>query len=201
MLPQVYLCGGSSSGSPTVGPGSTASKLGIKSACRLVPVHPHDRHLLGVEWQGECYVDGALPFGLRSAPKIFTAVADALQWIMMNEGVSLIEHYLDDFITMGPPDSGECGRNLDRILAICRDLGVLLALEKLEGPSHCLTFLGIEMDTLACKLRLPADKLCRLKATLAEWSARRSAVGVAYRHLVACLSGCETGESIPKKDD
>ena len=39
------------------------------------------------------------------------------------------------------------------------------------SPS-CLTFLGIEMDTLACKLRLPADKLCRLTVTLAEWSAR-----------------------------
>ena len=49
------------------------SKLDIKLAYRLVPVHPQDRYLLGV---GAYYVDAALPFGLRSAPKIFTAVAD-----------------------------------------------------------------------------------------------------------------------------
>lgn len=35
-----------------------------------------------------CYVDGVLPFGLWSAPKIFTAVADALQWVMVDKGVS-----------------------------------------------------------------------------------------------------------------
>ena len=29
-------------------------------------------------WKGKLFVDGALPFGLRSAPKIFTALADAL---------------------------------------------------------------------------------------------------------------------------
>ena len=34
-------------------------------------------------------------FGLRSAPKIYTAVADALQWILMRVGIELI-HYLDD---------------------------------------------------------------------------------------------------------
>lgn len=49
-----------------------------------------------------------------------------------------------------------------------------LATEKLEGPSHCLNFLGIEMGTIACELRLPADKLGRLKTSLALWSTRRS---------------------------
>ena len=57
-----------------LGRGALLAKLDIKG---LVPVHPQDRYLLGVEWGGAFYVDGALPFGLRSAPKIFTAVADA----------------------------------------------------------------------------------------------------------------------------
>ena len=44
------------------------AKLDIKSAYRLVPVHPHDRHLLGVKWEEGYYVDGMLPFVLRSVP-------------------------------------------------------------------------------------------------------------------------------------
>ena len=35
-----------------------------------------------MKWVGKLYVDKALPFGLRSAPKIFKAVADAMQWIL-----------------------------------------------------------------------------------------------------------------------
>ena len=152
-----------------LGKGALLAKLDIKSAYRLVLVHPHDRYLLGVEWKGACYVDGMLHFGLRSAPKIFTVVADALEWIIRQNGVTLIDHYRDDFITMGPPDSETCGQNLDRILAVYRELGVPLAIDKLEGPSHCLTFLGIEMDTQRGVLRLPTDKLSRMKVLLAQW--------------------------------
>ena len=44
----------------------------------MVPLHPHDQYLLGVQWEGSTYIDLALPFGLRSAPIIFSAVADAI---------------------------------------------------------------------------------------------------------------------------
>ena len=52
-----------------------------------ISVHPEDRHLLGMEWDGKWYVDTALLFGLSSAPKIFTALADGLIWIMFSQGV------------------------------------------------------------------------------------------------------------------
>jgi hypothetical protein len=55
------------------------AKVDIKKAYRMIPVHPADRHLLGMQWDGQLILDAALPFGLRSAPKIFTAVADAAE--------------------------------------------------------------------------------------------------------------------------
>ena len=157
-----------------LGKGALLAKLDIKSAYRIVPVHPHDRQLMGVEWKDAHYVDGALPFGLRSAPKIFTAIADALQWIMRQNGVSMVEHYLDDFITMGPPGLTVCRQNLERILSTCEELGVPLAEDKLEGPTCCLTFLGIEVDTQTGMLRLPAEKLSRMKDMLSQWSMKKS---------------------------
>jgi len=72
-------------------------------------------------------VDATLPFGLRSAPKIFTAVADALEWILRLRGVRNVKHYLDDFIVVGPPRSLECKENLDTIRCTCRELNLLLA--------------------------------------------------------------------------
>ena len=39
----------------------------------------------------------ALPFSLWSAPKVFTAVPDTLQWVMGYRGVLAINHYLDDY--------------------------------------------------------------------------------------------------------
>ena len=45
--------------------GCQLAKIDIESAFHNVPVHPHDRHLLGLSWNGAQYVDSALPFGLR----------------------------------------------------------------------------------------------------------------------------------------
>ena len=45
-------------------------------------------------WRDKLYADTTLPFGLRSAPKLFNAVADALQWIMEYNGVLELVHYL-----------------------------------------------------------------------------------------------------------
>lgn len=53
-------------------------------------------------------MDKTFPFGLRSAPLIFTVVADALQWVMEEGGVTFAEHYIDDFIMLGVPDSDDC---------------------------------------------------------------------------------------------
>ena len=58
-------------------------KVDIKETYSMVPIHSDDRHLLGVWWNGCVYIDRMLlPFGLCSAPKIATLVADALQWIL-----------------------------------------------------------------------------------------------------------------------
>ena len=46
------------------------AKIDIAHAYRNVPMHPTDRYLLGMQWKNEIYMDAALPFGLRSAPKI-----------------------------------------------------------------------------------------------------------------------------------
>ena len=68
--------------------GTLTAKMDIKQAYRMVPVHPADRRLLGMKWEGKIYVDKTLPFGLRSAPRIFSSLADALMWIMKQRGMS-----------------------------------------------------------------------------------------------------------------
>ena len=85
--------------------GTLLAKMDIQSAYRLLPIHPDDRHLLGMRWRGSVSVDAALPFGLCLAPKIFSAVADALLWVMFCMVVSSAIHYLDDFLFCGPAGS------------------------------------------------------------------------------------------------
>jgi len=38
-----------------LGPGAKMAKLDVRSAYRIVSVHPQDRHLLGMMWDGKVY--------------------------------------------------------------------------------------------------------------------------------------------------
>ena len=152
-----------------LGNASLLAKIDIKSAYRLIPVHPSDRTMLGMQWNGNLYVDCMLPFGLCSAPKIFNVVADALEWCIAQKGVHHIFHYLDDFLVMGPPNSSDCQESLHILEALCAKLGVPLAPEKRDGPASILVFLDIIIDTIRGELRLPADKLQRLIDSVTTW--------------------------------
>ena len=180
-----------------LGTGSLMAKVDIAQAYRNVPVHPEDRPLLGMKWGDVTLVDKVLPFGLRSAPLIFTALADALQWIIQRHKVEMVFHYLDDYITIGPPDSDGCQRSLSAIVTTCKGLGVPLEEDKCEGPATALTFLGMELDSVAKTIRLPDSKLSRLKELLDEWKGKKSNQKerpvVTNRFSPACLQGYQAG--------
>ena len=154
----------------TLGRGTLLAKADIKSAYRLVPVHPDDRLLLAICWRDTIFIDTMLPFGLRSAPKIFNALADALEWVLRSAGIQHVFHYLDDFIILGTPSSSQYESDFHRFRITCEHLGVPLAPHMLVGPT---TFLEINIDTVTGQLSLPQDKLTRLTRTLEEWGNRR----------------------------
>ena len=151
---------------------SLMAKLDIKSAFRLCPVCPSEHHLLGMYWQGQYYYDKVLPFGLRSAPFIFNCLAEALEWLARQQGITHIHHYLDDFFIAGTPNTNQCSQHLSTLTALCEQLGIPLAQDKQEGPTTLLEYLGILLDSSALEARLPLDKLNDIKSSLAKWSLR-----------------------------
>ena len=60
--------------------------------------------------------------------------------------------------------------------------------KKTEGPSHCITFLGILIDMNAFELRLPAEKCQRLQSLLQSWSTRKSCMRRELESLLGHLS-------------
>ena len=77
-----------------LGRGAVRTKFDVEAAHRNIPVHPSERVLLGMKWWGKYYVDLALPFGLQSAPYLFSSVADMVEWILKNS------HKVPDCITL-----------------------------------------------------------------------------------------------------
>ena len=100
-------------------------------------------------------------------------MANALEWCLHQRGIELIYHYLDDFIAIGAPSSDKCQTSLDMLDEVCTTLHVPLARQKREGPSTCLAFLGIAINSIESILKLPEEKLERLVQELRRWRDRK----------------------------
>ncbi|XP_055338425.1 uncharacterized protein LOC129588283 [Paramacrobiotus metropolitanus] len=139
-----------------MGIGALMCKQDIKHAFRLVPVRPADWPLLGYKVGNHYYYDIVLPFGGRSSPRLFCMISDALHWIVANvSGKFSILHYVDDFFIVELTVEA-CQFIVNLLLQIAQDLGIPFSPDKAEGPSTCLPFLGIILNSVSQTLSLPA---------------------------------------------
>ena len=104
-----------------LGKGCTLAKTDVRSAFRIIPVHPKEHHLLGMKWRGEFYVDCCLPLGLASSCRSFEKLSTAMEWVARNKlDIPYIIHILDDFLISAESPS-KCRTSLQNFLHFCED--------------------------------------------------------------------------------
>jgi hypothetical protein len=90
-----------------------------------------------------------------------------LQWVVETRcGLHSIDHYLDDFILVGKKFSNDCSTLMNTFMNVCDELGVPIAENKTVGPSNIITFLGFIIDTVLMMVRIPEEKLQKLRHLL-----------------------------------
>ena len=150
------------------------AKSDIQSAFTLVPINPSDYHLLGFQWRKQYYYYTTLPQGAASSCYIFECIATAIQWILTHHyGMSNVIHYLDDFLFMNTTTQA-CQSMLDSFHELCQDIGVPINVNKTEGPTTKIIFLGIQLDSVHNKATLPLDKVRRYTALMQDLLQRKT---------------------------
>ena len=72
-------------------------KVDLKDAYLTVPIHTSHRKYLRFSWNGSNYQFKVLPFGLSTAPRIFTKIMRPVMAKLREQGLRLII-YLDDIL-------------------------------------------------------------------------------------------------------
>lgn len=191
-----------------VGVGALLAKTDLENAYKQVPIHPDDFELLGFQINNEFYCDKTLPFGLSYSCNLFEKFekfSSSLQWILENKfDVQYCVHILDDFLFVGPPNSPECAKALQSFRTLAQDINIPIQEEKTVSPTTVLTFLGIEIDTVKCEVRLPEDKLTSLKEVLSRFMCKRTAtlqeLQSQSRAAELCLCSSAPRENFPQKN-
>jgi hypothetical protein len=149
--------------------GMFATTLDLTSAFHHVPVEPGLRVFLNFRYDGHYYRYCGLPFGLRSAPRIFSKALRACVCAMREAWDVHIFQYMDDLILLS--SSSERLREITgKAVRFLRWLGwtVNLTKSKME-PTQTPTFLGMEWDTTQMTVRSIPEKNKRLKRENKQW--------------------------------
>ena len=150
-----------------LGQKALCAKMDICQAFRLLIINPADFDLLGIMFGGKYYVDKCLPMGCSIYCSLFEKFATFVHWVVASKSVlETLDHYLDDFFFAGESFSQNCAKLMETFVEVCKELGVPLAEDKTIGPTTQIMFLGMEIDTFLMVVRIPQDKLERLKLML-----------------------------------
>ncbi len=103
-----------------------------------------------------------------------------MKWIMVRRGASWLDHYIDDFMTMGPQGSQECAENMRIMVRACNNVGMPVEMS--------MTFLGLELDMQKLVIRLPQKKLEKLQGSLGNWRHKKSGKKRDLLSLIGLLS-------------
>ena len=93
---------------------------------------------------------------------------------------------MDDYILI-EKEKDEADYQKSQPVASFSELGVSIEPSKLEGLSQCLSFLGIEVDTVTLQLRLPQEKVLKLREKLQSCIHSRSLTKRDLESLVGML--------------
>lgn len=137
-------------------PNCFMGKIDLKEAYFLVPVHSQDRKFLRF-YHKELYEFTALPFGLCSAPYIFTKLIQPIVSHLRSKGF-LSVRYLDDFLCLGN-SYGDCLNNINETVKCLTDLGFIINYDKsVLIPNKSCNFLGYVLNSGSMTMELPNEK-------------------------------------------
>lgn len=145
--------------------GDWLASIDLTDAYLHVPIHADSQHLLRFTIQDRAYQFAVLPFGLCSAPYVFTKVLRQVVQVLHQSSVHL-NPYLDDWLLRNTKET-TLSQHIVMTQRTLQDLGFLVNHGKSQlSPSRDLVFLGMQLDTLVGLVR-PSLRRCQSIMTTA----------------------------------
>ena len=143
--------------------GDWMTKVDLKDAYFMVPIHKEDRAFLKFLFKEKVYQFKCLPFGLACAPWVFTKTLKPLAAQLRQLGMRLIV-YIDDILILA--ESKELARDhFIGLVYLLENLGFVISKPKcVLEPTQSVEFLGFSVNSVQQELSLPAGKMKKIRA-------------------------------------
>ena len=168
------------------GRGAYLYKTDLSRGYRQLRVDPLDWPYLSFRHTSGHFMDICPPFGLRSSAMAMQRVSQAIVHIHAKRGY-VSRAYIDDFggVETAQPRAQAA---LSALQDVMHSLGVVQASSKICLPSQFMVWLGIQFDTIAMSMAIPAAKLEEIMVCLEEWRGKLRATRKEMQSLLGLLN-------------
>lgn len=141
-------------------PGYWLASIDLKDAYYSVYVSPQHQNYLSFQWKGEVFKFLAMPFGLTSAPRIFTKLMKPVYSILHEEGFQGFG-FIDDSFLIAQTEN-KCLEAIQFLVNLLQRLGFYINFEKSSlKPSVEMVFLGYKLNTQEMTVKPTEEKITK----------------------------------------
>ena len=170
--------------------GSWVTIIDLKDAYLHVPINQLYRKYLRFAYRGQIYQYKALPFGLATAPYLFTRLIKALALHMHMNGIDL-HHYLDDWLNQDLSQKASLS-STQYLLRTTLELGLIPNWKKsILVPTQVFTYVGVVWNLQKGMMYPPLDRLQKIESAITLILSKEGASARSWLHLIGLLVSTE----------
>ena len=140
------------------------TKINLKDAYFCLAIAKEHKNLFRFHWDNVLYQFRVCPFGLASAPRIFTKILRPAMRLFRRLVIRLLI-YLDDLILLNQ-SSENLIVDTTTVIWILQHLGFVINWKKsLPVPQQQMEYLGFNIKSTDLTLALPGDKIDKIQAS------------------------------------
>ena len=148
------------------------------------PIVPQHRNMLLFNLEGKTYQFNCLPFGLCTAPRVFTKVLKPSVEMLRSLGIRLVI-YMDDMLLMASSEQ-MLMEHIQLSMYLLENLGFIINSKKsILCPSQEIEFLGMLLNSITMEIKLPGEKIKKIR----QEAHRLLAIEKPSAHLLSQLLG------------
>ena len=130
-------------------PGEWVSSIDLSDAYLHIPIHPNSRKYLRFCYKSQVFQFTSLPFGLATAPQVFTMIVKEVKLMALSRGLR-VHQYLDDWLIRSQSQE-EAQVNTQVVVDLTQSLGWIINQEKSELKPIFVLGLRIPSRFSPCK--------------------------------------------------
>ena len=143
-------------------PGDWVSSIDLSDAYLHIPIHPNSRKYLRFCYKAQVFQFTSLPFGLATAPQVFTMIVKEVKLMALSRGLR-IHQYLDDWLIRSQSQE-ESQRDTQAVVDLTQSLGWIINQEKSElKPTQVFSFVGYEYHLDSALVRPTHERWLKLQ--------------------------------------